>query len=294
VTSIFTTQAGLFLRNPHGGIENIAAMRTAGFQWVAANIGDHTPSEWDTVRERAKLAAVTCLPWARTATSSNTFDPTVIDRLTACADQWGTPLIINSESEIKGSGYTATKLIASKVGNRDAAISMEAWPFANVHWTPVAHLPVLPQIFPAVANIDPTDAKAEWHAYGIKCVVFTYGAFTGMTPNSYDLKHPYSVYTADDMNGNYAAWSATSYGYQGCIDEPPPPAPVVDIAANRRHALADLKASVDYYRSSGRLTEEGISINRQALAWRVLNTSQSGGNMRALRDTLDEAGAPKP
>jgi hypothetical protein len=70
--------------------------------------------------------------------------------------------------------------------------------------------------------------------------------------------------------------------------------PSVNDAANRRAALAYLKQSVDYYRSSGKLTEAGIAINRQALAWRVLNTSQTGVNMRALRDLLDGAGAPKP
>jgi len=76
--------------------------------------------------------------------------------------------------------------------------------------------------------------------------------------------------------------------------KPLPPEPSVNVAANRLEELRLAKETVDYYRSSGRLTEAGIEINRQALAWRVLMTSQTGGNMRAIRDVLDAAGAPKP
>jgi len=143
-----------------------------------------------------------------------------------------------------------------------------------------------------VANIDPAAAKAEWHAYGVRCVYFTFSSFAGMTPAAYELKHPYSVYTADDMGGNYNAWAPTSYGYNGCTGEPPPvPSPVAD---NRKGALRFLADSVAYNREETDMTEETLSLQRQTLAWRVLNMKQSTGNVTAVRDALDKAGAPKP
>jgi hypothetical protein len=55
-----------------------------------------------------------------------------------------------------------------------------------------------------------------WHAYGVECVFPTFGSYGGRTPQDYDLKAPYSIYTADDCGLNYQAWKPTSTGYIGC------------------------------------------------------------------------------
>lgn len=213
--SIFLTTNHLFLRNPRGGVEDIAAMKHAGFGAIFCNIGDHTPSEWSEIRLRAATLGVTCGPWLRTAEGDNEFSRERLKYLIDTADKWVSPLIVNSESELKGSGDGLTSLIASELGERDAAISVECWPFANVSWVPLADYPFLPQIFPVEAEAakNPEACREEWYKYGIECVVFTFGSYRTQRPTDYNRLTPYGVYTADDCGQNYEAWSS-----QGKLD----------------------------------------------------------------------------
>src|SRR5580765_822218 len=211
MNSIFLDTIHLFLRAPDGGVDNVAAMKAAGFGAVFCNIGDSPPDTWRTVREAASASGVVCGPWLRTTTPSNAFSVDKLDLLIACADAWGhVPFIVNSESELKGSGSELTKLIAEKVGNRDAGISVEAWPFSDVEWWYLNKHPVLVQIFPQEGGAparQPDACRSQWYAYGIKCVAFTFGSYWQMDPNTFDRLSPYGVYTADDCSGNYAAWA---------------------------------------------------------------------------------------
>jgi hypothetical protein len=226
--SIFLDTNHLFLRNPVGGVEDVANMKSAGFEAIFCNIGDYHPDEWDVVREQAEKVNVVCGPWLRTQTATDNFSTEKLDYLIATADAWNSPLIVNSETELKGSGDQLTKMIADKVGDRDAAVSVEAWPFANVDWRPIANLPVLPQIFPveSQAATKPDDCKEQWHKYGIKCVVHTFGAYRGQKPSDFSLLAPFGVYAADDCNNEFKPWSSTGKG-NPCvflnidIDKPP-------------------------------------------------------------------------
>jgi hypothetical protein len=184
-------------------------MKSAGFGAIFCNVGDYALGEWEPVRARAVSAGLACGPWLRTADANNAFDPERLGFLLDVADHWQAPLIVNSESELKGSGDEITSFIAEEVANRDAAISVECWPFANVHWYPLAAYPFLPQIFPAEAPAaeDPEACRAQWFAYGVKCVVDTYGAYGGQTPGLYPRLTPYGVYAADDTADNYQAWA---------------------------------------------------------------------------------------
>ena len=217
----------LLLDNPAGGIENLADMKAAGFAGVFCNVRDYAPPEWEAVvRPRARSLGMFCGPWGRTAkanVSPPTFDPAVLDLLVATADDWDEPLIVNCEKEIDGSGASLTSLIAKKVGKRGAALSVEPIPFDSVDWTPVGHLPVLPQIFPAEqgTSYDLTALKEQWHARGVRCVYFTFGTYAGMKPGDFKLQAPYSLFTGDAIGaGAYALWSPTSSGYEGCEEEP--------------------------------------------------------------------------
>lgn len=219
-------QPFLFLRHPNGGVEDLDRMKAAGFAGVFCNIGDHPPEAWETViRPRAYALNMFCGPWARTAGEGNTWAPGKLEQLVACADRWDSPLVVNSESEIKSSGDEITGQIAEEIGDRDGAVSMEAWLFnpPDVDWTPVAHLPMLLQIFPneSPAAEDPDGCK--WHAHdcGIHCVYFTYGSYGGLKPSLFDLASPYSVYTADDCGGNYEQWRPTSSGFPACLEPEP-------------------------------------------------------------------------
>lgn len=208
--SIFLETNHLFLRNPQGGIENITAMREAGFEAIFCNIRDYEPYEWDTIRSKAAAAGVVCGPWLRTIDANSNFSSGHLDYLIQVADTWEAPLIVNSESELKDSGNELTKLIAEKLKGREAAISMEAWPFANVDWTPLANVPILPQIFPieSYPSQFPDDCRDQWHIRGINCVVLTFGSFQEQNPSDYKRISPYGVYTADDCGGNYKAWAS--------------------------------------------------------------------------------------
>jgi hypothetical protein len=216
----------LFLRDPHGGVEDLASMKAAGFRAVFCNIGDHPASEWETIiRPRAAQQGMACGPWLRTAGSDGGFDRSRLDRLIDQADRWQSPLIVNSESELNGSGDDLTPIIAAAIGDRDGAVSMEPIPFANVHWYPLADVPVLPQVFKPGGYSDPIPVRDLWHAYGVKCVYPTFASYGGSTPKDYPLQAPYSIYTGDDCGGNYQAWKPTSTGYVGCVQTPVPPKP---------------------------------------------------------------------
>jgi hypothetical protein len=99
---------------------------------------------------------------------------------------------------------------------------MEPIPFANVDWSPLADVPILPQCF----GPDFADAKAVadlWHDYGVKCVFPTFGTYSGWQPNLYPLIAPFSLYTGDDCGNDFKRWSPTGTGFVGCVDQPTPP-----------------------------------------------------------------------
>lgn len=238
----------LFLRDPRGGVENIVDMAAAEFEGVYCNIGDSPRSAWATVEQRARAQWGFCGWWSRCDPGEPpTWNPARLTDLIAEADKKADPFIVNAEKGLDLAARqapsrpdpTITREIAQKVGDRDAAISMEQMPFGDVDWTPVSHLPMLPQKFPAETGMGETSEQireAWWNA-GIKCVYMTFGTYAGAhgrpTPGWYDLKAPYSLYTADDVQGgpaNYDLWSPTSSGWKACNEEvlpmPPPADPV--------------------------------------------------------------------
>jgi hypothetical protein len=216
----------LMLRHPNGGVEDLRAMKEAGYAGVFCNIGDHPPEAWEyIVRPRARALGMYCGPWLHTRQGDGRFAPGKLEALIACADRWGSPLIVNSEKEIDGSGDACTGMIAEEVGDRDAAISMEAWLFnpPSVDWSPVSHLPMLLQIFPQESPParDPEACKLHAHDCGVECVYFTYGSYGGVRPSLYSLISPFSIYTADDLGGDYAAWRPRGEGFQACVETRP-------------------------------------------------------------------------
>lgn len=219
-------QPFLFVRAPGGNVEDVDRMWAAGFRSIFVNVRDHPPVAWETVRRKAAAAGMPCGPWGHTTKAGGVFSVEVLDLLVQTADAWRSPLIVNSEKEIDGSGDTLTKLIAEKVGGRDAAISMQAFLFFSVEWGPVKHLPMLLQIFPAEspAAHDPTGCRQRAWDAGCENVYMTFGSYAGQKPSLYDLKAPYSIFTADDCGQNYQAWRPTSTGYvsKKPASKPPP------------------------------------------------------------------------
>lgn len=225
--SVFKTKCFMFLRDPHGGVEDLDRMQAAGFDAVFCNIGDHDPAEWEAiVRPRALQRGMACGPWLRTTAPDGSFSRDKVETLVACAERWASPFIVNSESELQGTGESETTWLRDRLAGYDWALSMEPQPFDNVAWWPLKDVPVLPQYSSAYGySGDPSANRDLWQAYGVDCAFPTFGTFGAMRPADYVLKAPYSLYTADDCGGDYAAWSPTGYGYDGCVHAPDPPDP---------------------------------------------------------------------
>jgi hypothetical protein len=210
------TKYFFFINHPQN--DDLAGMKAAGFEGAFGNVRDYPPAEWSLHRARAAALGMFFGPWGRTSyPNTSTWDPAVLDLLVQTADIWKSPLIVNSEKELDGTGDTLTRQIALKVGSRDAAISMQAFLFYATDWKPVGYLPMLLQIFPveSAAAKDPAGCKRWAHERGCRCVYFTFGTYGGMKPGDFKLQAPYSLFTADSA-GVYPPWSPTSTGFKAC------------------------------------------------------------------------------
>lgn len=238
-------QCFFFLRQHDAGVENISDMKSAGYQGVFCNIGDAAspPEAWDTIRQRCSQNGMFCGPWLRTQGTDEGFSETKLSLLSHTADQWNSPFIVNSESEIDHSGDNLTRLIREVIGDRDAAVSTLDRPMNAVSWVPLKDIPILPQLFVDGGRFHISQVKQEWHNYGVDCVFPTFGSYGGRTPQDYILQSPYSIYTADDCGQNYDAWKPTSSGYVGCVQTPIPEVKVAGVKTEVDKAWAHFRAA---------------------------------------------------
>lgn len=302
--SVFLQRNHLVLRAPDGSDGNVAAMAAASFRAIFVNVRDFEPAAWDTIRARARDAGVACGPWARTAQGgSGAWDEEMLQELVRVADEWQSPLIVDSEKELDYSGDTLTRHIADVLGDRDYGMSVEAWPFSSVDWTPLADVPFLPQIFPAESepSKDPDGCRTQWQKAGVRCVVFCFGAYAGQTPAMFDRLEPYGVYTADDMSGAYAAWSPLGTG-EPCTQPPTPqPEPEPEPEEDTMEPVTDTQAR----------DAIGFAVQAAAQNWgtdtkprarltvcrRIAQAGNDDAKWNACRDAvvaaLDAAGVPK-
>lgn len=214
----------IFLDKPDGSVENLTAMKAAGFGGVFCNIHDYDPGLWMLIRNRAADQGMFCGPWARIDPLGQSFKVENIQNLIDVAHNWGQPYVLNAEREIDNTGSNATTVIKNMLGTDDAAIIMEPWLFAGVDWTPVANIPMILEIFPAEADAAkrPADCKGHAHAVGVKCVYFCFGTYGGMQPSDFNLQRPYSIYTGNACGGVFSPWSPTSTGFVACVQEEEP------------------------------------------------------------------------
>ena len=57
------TGAGLYLRDPHGGVEDVQRMKDAGFDYICVNTHDFSIDAWDVVLARASASGMPCGAW---------------------------------------------------------------------------------------------------------------------------------------------------------------------------------------------------------------------------------------
>jgi hypothetical protein len=225
----------LFLDNPNGGVEDIAWLKQ-NCPWIKGifcNIRDSKPEQWAVVRKRALDNGLFCGAWGRTTKLDENgnqiepaiFDPTVVDKIIAITDAWGSSGIVNCEKEIDGK-QGALDYIVQKIGPRDIALSVQPNPFESLNWTVAKNIPILPQIFPAEApGYNPIPTRDKWWSHGIKCVYMTFGTYAGMKPSDFKLQAPYSLFPGDGIMANLTApqWAPTSSGWLACKPTTPTP-----------------------------------------------------------------------
>jgi peptidoglycan hydrolase-like protein with peptidoglycan-binding domain len=202
---------GLYLRNPRGGVEDVATMKAGGFSWIAINVGDHLPPEWSLIEQRADAAGVTVLPWRRCSNDAH------VDELCDLArKEYSGRVIVNAEKELDTGEVTAEAIVTATEG-MDAALSTEPLVFSVLGGSPLlAKLIVQLQLFPQENPISKEPRECRAHAFdlGAKTVHFMLGVHDPappeppLDPESLPPRQaPYSVYTADDCGNVFTPWS---------------------------------------------------------------------------------------
>lgn len=302
--SIFLERNHLFLVNPKGGVEDVAAMKAGGFGAIFCNVLDFDPDDWQLVRDRAQDNGVVCGPWARMIDAGFNWDPSKLDMLMEVGRSWVAPYIVNVEKELDYSGGDITNDIAEKVAGDDVAFSTEAWPFSTVDWNPLAEYPFLPQIFPQEVSAakDPDACKAAWHQAGIRCVVHTFGTYWEQPPETYARLSPYGLYTADNCGNDFVAWSAQGVT-QPCQDVPDPPDPPDPPPSGGGGVVAPIndteaREAIDYAaRASMQNYPDPKPKGRVTVCKRIAQLDNTDPKWNSCRDkivkALDDAGVPK-
>src|SRR5262245_25876919 len=187
--TVFNTNF-LMLDAPSGEVEDLAAMRAAGFSGVFCNVHAYEPERWQLIRTRAKQQNMYAGPWARIDPTGHEFKVEMLNHLIDVALLWdNAPFIVNAEHELlaDGGGAKWTELIARKCAGMDYGVSTEGWLYnpPAVDWTPLKKAPMLLQLFPVEATVifRPGEdimticKQCQEHAWdcGIDCVYYTFG-----------------------------------------------------------------------------------------------------------------------
>lgn len=200
---------GLWLRNPRGGVEDVAEMRAAGFTWIALNVGDFALAEWTTVIERADAVGVGCIPWRRVRTQA---DVAALARDGTALDARALGVNLEKEADLGTLKPADCAAVLHSLWSREVITITEPWLYNAVDWRALAALgPACLEIFPLEAESarDPKGCVAHAHEMGFRDVFPCYGTYAGATPAMYDLRQPHSLYTGDDVGaGNFKTWAA--------------------------------------------------------------------------------------
>jgi Putative peptidoglycan binding domain len=195
---------GLYLRNPRGGVEDVAAMQAGGFSWIAINVGDHARAEWSVVEQRAAASGVTVLPWRRCTTDAHVGELCDLAR-----KEYSGRVIVNAEKELDTGVVSAGEIVTATEG-MDAALSTEPVIFSTLDGSPLlAKLIVQLQLFPQESDSSkrPRDCRARAFELGAQKVHFMLGMHD-LRPRAFPPRQaPYSVYTADDCGNVFTPWA---------------------------------------------------------------------------------------
>lgn len=184
---------------------------------MTLNVIDFPPESWNKARQAAINQGLIVFPWGATIADSRTECLKRLDKIVATAVAWNTKyVIIDAEKELDNGFITSDDIALALADFPDAAISTEAWLYFNVDWWPLTEWPVLLQIYPEENRLTPeqipqfqADCVRHARQRGFLYVGVTFPTYHGSQPTWYNLSGTYSLYTADDCQGDYRQWAPT-------------------------------------------------------------------------------------
>lgn len=211
---------GALCVNPRNTETVPAKAAGAGFKWLALNVKDHAPEEWDTVRSRAKALGLTVYPWARLSTD------TMQNKVCSVAKAWKTRPLLNIEDEAKPADVLGSKPWGqpAEVARRirvyypkiQPILSIPGWAYwGYTNWKPCADYPALLQILwedmriektrAAIAKVQAdceTAARKEFKRVGV-----SYQTYRASSPTLYNLNRDAVSLIWADTTTDFKAWA---------------------------------------------------------------------------------------
>lgn len=204
---------GMVLLEPTGGVEDMDAVKNAGFTYVLLNLAFVRGGNWDTVRSRCAARGIEVVPWRRV---SGTEDSAQIENT---ADRWESKATAHNLETEAATTYPPVNLasyVQQHWAARSRAVITEPWAQNNAGWGALAGWVGMPESFlNADTRYDPVSLTAHLQAEGIpRCVpLFGWGAWSDapiyVTPAEYLAKwpgKPYGVYFGDSREPQYGEW----------------------------------------------------------------------------------------
>jgi len=201
------SQPGALVRNPRGGVEDIARYKSEGIRWLLLNL-EHTPDEWATIRARCDANGIKWGYWFHCLTPAH---------LTwLLNDSFGTDLVgINVEQELASTlgPSVIARIIADNPTTAETSLYLLGWVQNGVDCRPIGDLPAFLEIFPQDAPVllNTETGKVKWldcrnHAkeLGLKHPLQLAGCYGAGKPSWYNK--PYSLYTLDDAAPTLSSW----------------------------------------------------------------------------------------
>lgn len=205
---------GIFLLEPRGGTEDLAAWKEAGGTYVLLNLAYRDGGNWDTHRARAKQLGLAVVPWQYIRTRGDAYE------VEETANDWGSVACAhNLEAEAMTTvppedlAWIASTYPASRV----RAVITEPWMQNGAGWQHLGKRGwvAMPECFlNANPAWDPTVLCAHAKAEGMPLAVPVFGwgkwsdAATYVPPAQYLSRWngPYAVYPGDGKEQRYGEW----------------------------------------------------------------------------------------
>lgn len=205
---------GMFLLEPRGGTENLAAWKAAGGTYVLLNLGHVSGGDWATHRARAKQLGLTVVPWKRIYTIGDVYDVEIT------AGEWGS-IACDHNLEAEAMTTMPPERLAEATDQfpaaRVRAVTTEPWMQNGAGWQHLGKRGWVakPEAFlNANAAYDPTVLCAHAKAEGMPLAVPVFGwgvwkdAPVNVPPAQYLARWNagFAVYPGDGKEHLYREW----------------------------------------------------------------------------------------